>query len=216
MHETATILAGETAPATDLAAAPPLGPLRRCLATGIVRAKDGMVRFAIGPDRSVVPDVAGRLPGHGYWVTATHAALSDAVRRKLFSRAARREVVIDPGLVALVERQLQRRTVDLLAMARRAGLVSAGFEKVRGTVREGSVVAVVTAADAAEDAVRKIAGPATGLSWVRCLASDEIGLAFGKENVVHAALRPGALTDQFLREAGRLEGFRPVDSVIKA
>ncbi|MEQ8246746.1 MAG: RNA-binding protein [Alphaproteobacteria bacterium] len=216
MPAIATIPAVETASASDRADVSPAGPLRRCLATGNVCAMDGMVRFAIGPDRSVVPDVAGRLPGHGYWVTATHAALADAVRRKLFSRAARREVATDPGLVDLVERQLQRRTVDLLAMARRAGLVSAGFEKVRGAVRERSVVAVVTAADAAEDAVRKIAGPATGLAWVRCLAGAEIGLAFGKENVVHAALRPGALTDRFLREANRLEGFRPVDRVIKA
>ena len=78
------------------------------------------------------------------------------------------------------------------------------------------LAAVPRFADAAEDAIRKIAGPATGLALVRSLASSEIGLAFGRENVVHAALHPGALTDRFLREAHRLEGFRPVDSVIKA
>jgi len=191
-------------------------PQRRCLSTGEVRPKDAMVRFVVSPDRVVVPDVAERLPGHGYWVTATRDALSGVLRRKLFVRAARREVGADLTLVDMVEAQLLRRTVDLLAMARRAGLVLSGFEKVRGGIREQSVAAVITAADAAQDAVRKIAGPATGLAVVRCLASHEIGLAFGRENVVHAALRPGALTDRFLREAHRLEGFRPVDSVIKA
>jgi predicted RNA-binding protein YlxR (DUF448 family) len=175
-----------------------------------------MVRFVVAPDRTVVPDVAERLPGHGYWVTATRDALSGVLRRKLFVRAARREVGADLTLVDLVEGQLLRRTVDILAMARRAGLVVSGFEKVRAGIREQSVAAVITAADAAEDAVRKIAGPASGLAKVRCLAAAEIGLAFGRENVVHAALRPGALTDRFLREAHRLEGFRPVDSVIKA
>jgi predicted RNA-binding protein YlxR (DUF448 family) len=191
-------------------------PQRRCLSTGEVRPKDAMVRFVVGPDRTVVPDVAERLPGHGYWVTATREALSGALRRKLFVRAARREVGADLTLVDMVEDQLARRTADLLAMARRAGLVVSGFEKVRGGIREQSVAAVITAADAAQDAVRKIMGPATGLAIVRCLTSAEIGLAFGRENVVHAALRPGALMDRFLREAHRLEGFRSVDSVIKA
>ena len=191
-------------------------PDRRCLSTGEVRPKEAMVRFVVSPERTVVPDVAERLPGHGYWVTATRDALSGALRRKLFVRAARREVDANLGLVDVVEDQLLRRTVDLLAMGRRAGLVVSGFEKVRAGIREQSVAAVITAADAAEDAIRKIAGPATGLAIVRYLASSEIGLAFGRENVVHAALRPGALTDRFLREAHRLEGFRPVDSVIKA
>jgi len=219
LQESAMISANsEPAPAPVFEEAPePVGePQRRCLSSGVVCAKEAMVRFVIGPDGAVVPDVAERLPGHGYWVTANRDALTDAVRRKLFVRAARREVGADLTLVDLVARLLLRRTTDLLAMARRAGLVSAGFEKVRGALREGSLAVVLTASDAAEDAVRKIAGPTTGLSWVRCLTSAEIGLAFSQENVVHAALRPGALTDRFLHEACRLEGFRPVDSGIKA
>ncbi len=219
MQEPAMITANsEPAPAPVSAVAlEPVGePQRRCLSTGVVGAKESMVRFVVGPDHAVVPDVAERLPGHGYWVAANRDALTDAVRRKLFVRAARREVGADLALVDLVERLLLRRATDVLAMARRAGLVSAGFEKVRGALRDGSLAVVLTASDAAEDAVRKIAGPTTGLSWVRCLTSAEIGLAFSQENVVHAALRPGALTDRFLREAYRLEGFRPVDSGIKA
>ncbi len=189
-------------------------PNRRCLSTGEDRPKDAMVRFVVSPDRAVVPDLAERLPGRGLWVASTRDALTGAVSRKAFVRAARGDVVADMSLVDLVERQLLSRATDLLSMARRAGLAIAGFEAVRGALRDGIVGAVITACDAAEDGVRKIAGPARGLPWVRVLASGEIGLAFGKENVIHAALRPGALTDRFLREARRLEGFRPAEGAI--
>ncbi len=107
-------------------------PQRRCLSTGEVRPKDAMVRFVVAPDRTVVPDVAERLPGHGYWVTATRDALSGALRRKLFVRAARREVGADLTLVDMVEDQLARRTTDLLAMARRAGPGGVGLREGPG------------------------------------------------------------------------------------
>ena len=98
-------------------------PQRRCLSTGDVCSKETMVRFVVSPEQTVVPDVAERLPGYGYWVTATRDALSGVLHRKLFVRATRREIGADLGLVDVVEDQLLRRTVDLLAMGRRAGLV---------------------------------------------------------------------------------------------
>jgi len=191
-------------------------PQRRCLSTGEERPKDAMVRFVVAPDHAVVPDLAERLPGRGLWVTASREALAKAVSGKAFGRAARGDVNADLTLVDLVERQLVSRAIDLLAMARRASLAMAGFEAVRGALRENAAAVVITASDAAADGVRKIAGPAGRLPWVRALASGEIGLAFGKENVIHAALRPGALTDRFLREARRLEGFRPAEDAFKA
>lgn len=191
-------------------------PNRRCLSTGEERPKDVMVRFVEAPDHAIVPDLAERLPGRGMWVTSSREALTGALRRKLFVRAVRHEVRADLSLVDTVERQLVARAADLLAMARRAGLALSGFDQVRAAIRDGSAAVIVTASDAAADGVRKIAGPAAGLPLVRVLASGEIGLAFGRENVIHAALRPGALTDRFLREARRLEGFRPLEDAPKA
>lgn len=184
------------------------GPQRRCLATGETRSKDAMIRFVVAPDRRVVPDIAERLPGRGLWVTATREALTHAIAKRQFARAARQTILVEDDLVDTVERQLGRRALDLLSLARRGGFAVAGFEKVRAALKAREVAVLVTARDAADDSVRKISALAGEVPMVRCLDSRELALAFGKENVVHAALRSNALTERFLREAHRLEGFR--------
>ncbi len=51
---------------------------RRCIVTGEVTPKEGLIRFVVGPDNQVVPDVLEKLPGRGMWVTATRDALDKA------------------------------------------------------------------------------------------------------------------------------------------
>ena len=107
------------------------GPERKCLATGEVRPKSDLIRFVAGPDGTVVPDIAGKLPGRGFYVTADRKALETAVAKKLFSRGAKAPVNVPDGLVDEVERQLARRVVDLISLARKAGKAVAGYEKVK-------------------------------------------------------------------------------------
>ena len=45
--------------------------------TGAVMPKDALLRFVLAPDGQVVPDLAGKLPGRGIWVTPRR----DAKRR---------------------------------------------------------------------------------------------------------------------------------------
>lgn len=60
-----------TLDATDLDDGPETGPLRRCVVTRAVLPKDQMIRFVLGPDRMIVPDLAARLPGRGMWLSAS-------------------------------------------------------------------------------------------------------------------------------------------------
>ena len=104
------------------------GPERRCVVTGETGPKAGLVRFVVGPDDTVVPDVAGRLPGRGIWVSADRAVLERAVAKRMFSKGAKRQALVPDGLVAQVEAALLRRLQDAIAMARKAGaLVTANF-----------------------------------------------------------------------------------------
>lgn len=181
---------------------------RRCLATGEVKATSEMVRFVIGPAGEVVPDVEAKLPGRGLWVTARRDDLERAVQRGAFARGARRAVSVDPSLVDLVERQLARRCGELLSLSNRAGLVVAGFEKVRATTRAGKAVVVLSGADGSEQSRRKLHQPAGGAVSVMILTCAELSLALGRENVVHAALSRGGLADRLLAELSRLAGLR--------
>jgi len=107
------------------------GPERRCIATGDSQPARGLIRFVVGPDGQIVPDVAGKLPGRGIWVSADRAALDLAVKKKLFARAARQAVVVPEGLADLVTTLVRQRVIDLLSLARKSGQAIAGYEKCR-------------------------------------------------------------------------------------
>ncbi|HEX7966843.1 MAG TPA: RNA-binding protein [Stellaceae bacterium] len=185
------------------------GPSRRCLVTGAVRPKAELLRFVVAPDGKLVPDVAGRLPGRGLWLTARRDIVAAAVTKRLFARAARQAVIVEDGLADRVEFLLAQRCRDHIGLARRAGQVVMGFAKVREALAAGRAAVLVAAADGAADGRGKLKALAPGLPLVDRLTSAELGAAFGREHVVHAALAPGRLAEALVAEAARLGGFRP-------
>ncbi len=167
-----------------------------------------LIRCGVGPDGAIVPDIDGKLPGRGLWLTASRAVVQLALKKGAFPRAARRAVTVPADLADRIEALLARRCINLLGLARRAGLVSNGFVKVSEALQSGRVAALVQAADASADGRAKLARQARDIARVELLTTAELGLALGRENVVHAALSPGGLTSSFLAEAQRLAGFR--------
>jgi uncharacterized protein len=185
------------------------GPVRRCVATWAVKPAGEMVRFVVDPSGAVVPDVAGRLPGRGLWVTAERSAV-DRASRGGFAKAARAAVKVPPNLAGLVETLLARRAGEILGLARRSGAVLTGFDRVAEALAEGKVAVLVQAGDASPSGRAKLSAKARalGLREVECLTLAELGLALGRENVVHAAVAPGGLAQRLLDETDRLHGFR--------
>lgn len=181
---------------------------RRCVATGETAERGRLIRCVVGPDGQLVPDIEAKLPGRGLWVSARRAAVDLAVKKGAFPRAAKQAVKVSPDLPDQIEQLLARRCINLLGLCRRAGLAVAGFVKVEERLAAGRVAVLVQAADASADGKAKLARLARDLERVEILTSAELGLALGRENVVHAALSPGGLTSSFLAEAQRLAGFR--------
>ncbi len=192
---------GRPSPAPD-------APERTCLATGETQPKRGLIRFVVGPGDVVVPDVAGKLPGRGLYVAAERAALEKAVAKRLFSRGAKRHVVVPEALVAEVEAALAKRAVDRISMARKAGAAVAGFEKVKDWLDKDQCRILLQAADGSERGKSKLHRPGGRGSFFDILTADELGLSFGRERVIHAALAAGRLADLFRDDAVRLSGVR--------
>ena len=184
------------------------GPERRCVATGESAPAEGMIRFVIDPEDRVTPDLAGKLPGRGVWVGARREYLEKAVGKKLFSRAIKRQVTAADSLIEDVERLLARRVTDAISMARKAGLAVTGFEKVKARLKSGGAAVLLEARDASEQGKAKLAPLAGGAEVIECLNKDELGLAFGRDFVVHAALDDGGAAQRVILEAKRLAGFR--------
>lgn len=193
---------------------PGADPQRRCLASGLVLPKDELVRFVIGPDGTVVPDLAERLPGRGLWLQARQDMMAKACARNLFAKAAKRQVRVPENLAAQVELLALRRCLDLLGLARRAGAVAAGFEKVKAALRAGEVGLLIQAADAADDGRQKIRALARAVApqapLLQFCSAAELGAAVGREAAVHVSIARGRFAEELLREARRLAGLRGV------
>lgn len=188
---------------------------RKCIATGDVQPKMGLIRFVVGPDAQIVPDVREKLPGRGIWVSATRQALEKAADKGLFARSAKQPVIVPEGLADQVERQLVGRMVELIAMARKGGRAVAGFEKVKGWLAEGRAKVLLQASDGSARGKGKLWTPEGG-RFFEVLTSSELGLAFGRESVIHGALATGGLSTRVVEEATRLSGLRGNDGSVAA
>ena len=185
-------------------------PERKCIVTGDVQATHGLIRFAVGPENQIVADVLGKLPGRGLWVSADRAILGEAVKKDAFSRAARQKVTVPEGLIQDIETQLARRSVDLISMARKGGTAVAGYEKVKDWLIKDYADVLIQSSDGSERGKSKLSTPYGGV-FIGWLTSDELGLAFGRQTVIHAALASGGLTSRIVEEAQRLKGVRGFD-----
>lgn len=185
-------------------------PERKCIATGEVQPKHGLIRFVVGPDAQIVPDILGKLPGRGLWVSAERTALTEAVKKGAFSRAARQKVTVPEDMIQDIEKQLARRVVDLISLARKGGGAVAGYEKVKDWLLKDEADVLIQSSDGSERGKSKLSTPYGG-SFIGWLSANELGLAFGRETVIHAALSSGGLTRRIVEEAQRLKGVRGFD-----
>jgi predicted RNA-binding protein YlxR (DUF448 family) len=183
-------------------------PERRCIVTRESGPKSGLIRFVAAPDGEIVPDLAERLPGRGIWVSADAEALAKAAGKGYFARAAKHQVRVPPDLVARVEAQLAGRLVDLVALARKAGQAVAGLEKTKAALVSGEASLLLQAVDGSMRERGQLRPPKGENSLVSCLFAHELGLAFARDRVIHAAVLAGGLGDRIRDEALRLSGVR--------
>lgn len=187
---------------------------RRDIVSGQVMDEARLVRFVSGPDGLVVPDLARKLPGRGLWVAADRASVEAAAKKGLFARAAKARIQAPPGLADLVETLLKRRLLSGLGLARRAGDLTSGFEKVASAIVAGKAAWLIEASDGAADGRRKLWAKAKKQSPTPAMfgvfAAEELGLALGAENVIHTAFLAGRAADRWAQDAHRLSGFCPL------
>ena len=200
-------------------------PMRSCVVTRESLPAAQLVRFAVGPDDVLVPDVEGKAEGRGAWVTLGASKVEEAVRRRHFARSLQAPVTVPEDLAALTRLRLEQRLLSALSMARKAGQLVTGATKVREAIVSGDVIGLVTATDAAEDGRSKMVSALAGrkrferdelaetggeppdTDHFELLDSTQLGLALGLENVIHAALTKGAAAQAAVEKARRLAIF---------
>jgi len=187
-------------------------PERQCAVTRERLPKEAMVRFVLSPDNVVTPDIAARLPGRGVWVAAERRHVDTAAAKGAFARGFKGAVSVPDALSDFTERLLVKRCVELLGLARKAGLAIQGHDQVRDALRGKPPAFLLEASDGAEDGRNKVYFLAKALySDVKvagALSSQELGMAFGRDRVIHGLVRRGAIARNWEAAYRRLTGFR--------
>jgi uncharacterized protein len=206
----------DNGPRTDRSAT-----VRMCAVTRQVRPIDELIRFVVTPTGEVIPDLKRKLPGRGLWVSASRQAVAEAVRRNHFSKGFKRDLRVTPALADDTENLLVRSVTDALAMAAKAGQVVSGFSKVEGALEQGQAKALLHASDGAADGIRKLDaivrqkagnhGESHEFPVVTVLTSEQLDLALGRSNVIHAAVLAGPASKTFLSRSHILVRYRMAD-----
>jgi len=189
---------------------------RTCIVTRTTGEPEELIRFVVGPDMSVVPDLKRKLPGRGCWVTAERRHVDEAAKKNLFKRAFKKDVVLPDDLGAMVDSILAQYALGALGLARKAGVIGMGAAKVEASVRSGAALAVLHAGEASVDGIRKI----TNARWAvlrqegpsipayKLFSEAELGLALGGTNVIHAAVLAGDAGKAALKRMVALDRYR--------
>jgi predicted RNA-binding protein YlxR (DUF448 family) len=200
------------------------GSERSCALTRELKPVSAMIRFVVGPQGEAVPDIKRKLPGRGIWITATRAAIEDAVKRNVFARGFKKDVRAAKDLAAQAEQLLESAALDALAIAGKAGCVVVGFAKVEASLERDRVLALIHASDAAADGKRKLDAvlhrnegeKSPEIALIDAFTGSQLDLALNRTNVVHAALLAGAGAETFLARVLRLERFRTSPDAVSA
>jgi predicted RNA-binding protein YlxR (DUF448 family) len=195
--------------------------MRECCLTRQEKPVGELLRFVVGPDDGLVPDIDAKAEGRGAWVTLGQNNVRDAVKKKAFAKSLKAPLSVPDDLAGLARQRLEQRLLGALGLARKAGQIATGATRVRASMDKGEVIALLTATDAAPDGRDKMASSLRGLEMAvresgnegfqlphfELLSSDRLGLALGLENVIHAALTKGAAAQSALARAERLARY---------
>ncbi len=192
------------------------GSLRRCIVTRRALPPDDLIRFGAAPSGTLVPDVARKLPGRGVWVTSERAAVEAAVKSNAFAKGLKRQVRAQADLPQAVDALFVERLLNALSLANKAGAVCTGAEKVEKLLDGGRAVALLHGSDGSPEGRRKLSAKFTAIQRdkgrdapiVDCLTIEQLSLAMGRSNVVHAGLIQGGATTRFISQAERLRRYR--------
>ena len=193
------------------------GPLRQCAVTREQHETDYLIRFVRSPDGIAVPDIAGRMPGRGVWIKCYRGTLEKGLKSDVFSRAFKQKTAPMEQIADEVESQLARRCTGLIGMAKKSGVAVLGFDQVRAYLRKDEPGWLLEASDGAKDGRNKVHFLAKAMyddvKVAGALSSAELGMAFGRDHVIHALLERGSLSQAFGVAYRRLTGFRSAPEI---
>lgn len=180
---------------------------RKDIVSGKVMESKDLLRFTVTPDNQVIPDFRKRLPGKGIYVACSLSALKVAAAKNLFAKALKKNVKVSDGLIPMVEAILRKKGLEAVCLAKKAGDLVTGFEKVSEALRKDKAAFILEAKDAGADGHAKMLSLAKGVEVFALYDVEELDKALDRVNMVHAAFLKNRMSDMVYTEFKRLDKF---------
>lgn len=180
---------------------------RFCVVTRERDDPENLIRFVLSPDGYMVPDLTERLPGRGMWLKADQKIIQKAIETRSFSRAMQCQVKIPENLLSMIKDGLRNKIKDTFGFARRAGQITYGFAKVREKISQNIAGLIIQAIDGSEEEKKRILSGIGLLPVIAVFTAEELGMIFGREYIVHAAIYKGPFVKRILCDNKRLSGL---------
>ena len=160
---------------------------RRCIATGETKSAEELIRFVCGPDGMAVPDLAGKLPGRGCWVSAQPEAIQKACDKGLFKRHIDAKALGADELLSQLVKLFGTRLRQTLALARRAGLAIGGGGKLASYDFMDGLLIAADASQREAKAHKNRLQPEWGYEG---FDGHFLGQPFGRESLAYVGILP--------------------------
>lgn len=180
---------------------------RKCIVTGEIFEKEDLLRFTILEDNMVVPDFKKKLPGKGVYVKNSKKTLEKAISNNLFAKAAKKPAKADKELVTQVENILFKHALNAISLARKAGVMVSGMDKVKEAIKKNIVAFLLEAEDAGSDGHNKIISMAKNIEIFNLFKIEELDKELAKDNTVHLAFTKSTMANSVRETFVRLTSF---------
>lgn len=180
---------------------------RKCILTGEVKEASDLLRFVKTPDSRLVPDFDKKLGGRGLYVSNGQKVLEEALKKNLFIKSIHLFLKIPEDFVQMVTNLLYQKGLAEMNLARKAGALLTGFEKVKAGIKQGKVSFLIEATDVAQDGRQKIDSLKGNIEVLRVYCSDDLSRALQKENTVYIAVLKSGIANMVYKHIKRYQTF---------
>ena len=180
---------------------------RKCIVSGEIKDKSRLLRFVLTPDNKIVPDLYKKLPGKGIYVSVSYKLLEHAIQKNLFAKVVKKNVKVNGELLQMVENVLHKNALSVISLAKKAGNVVIGMEKVLEEIKSDKVDFLLIAKDAGADGCKKLQYKIENMKVYNLFCVEELDTALDKVNTVYLAFLKGGMSKMVQDNFEKLSDF---------
>ncbi len=174
--------------------------IRRCIVTREEAHKSDLLRFVVNHEGVLHFDINQKLPGRGLYISPVREHLQTAIDKNLFSKSAKRRVMIQDDFMTHVETSLRQVVLNYIGLAKRASVLTSSLDKIIKFIKNNSVACYITSSSEESDGYRKVASKIGSSPIITEFTNEELSQVLSLENAVHLTIKQGELADTFLKK----------------